>query len=185
METALDRRGLLRTRAGVSRKALDLGAGGAAGLAGLLVVSVGFTDGGYYGRSSTALSVALATASGLMALVSGAVRPSRAALATVGALGLLAGWSAVSSLWAVSGAGVEAEVRRCVLYAVALSAALVVVDRRRRVPFLGYRTVSLRLVAYVFAAVIASVSGPNAVYVATIVPANRACGTAVRARRAR
>lgn len=29
----------------------------------------------------------------------------------------------------------------------------------RRVPFLGYRTVSLRLVAYVFAAVIASVSG--------------------------
>lgn len=148
METALDHR-RLHASTTVPRHRLELGAPAAAGLAVLLVLSVGLTDGGYYGRSTSALTVALASVAALTALLAGAARLGRAGAAMLASLVLLTGWVAASSLWAVNGAAVEPEVRRCILYTVALGAALVVVDPRRRVPFFGGLVAAITVVAIV------------------------------------
>jgi hypothetical protein len=105
-------------------------------LAALLVLSFGLTDGGYYGKAYTELTVLLSAAA-LLAVV-GEFRPrlSRGGVAVLGAMALLTVWVALSSTWAASGAAVALEVRRSVLYLVALAAVLVVVHARRRLPFL-------------------------------------------------
>ena len=108
----------------------------AAGLGAFLVLAVGFTDGGYQGRAATALTLAFAAVAALGALHGGAARVSRAGLAVLAALVLLAGWIAASSAWAVPGALVEGEVRRAVVYACALGAVLLAIDASRREPLL-------------------------------------------------
>ena len=124
----------------------------AAGLAAVLVLSVGLTDGGYYGHAYTALTVLLGAGS-LLAVLGGVTRrPSRVAMATLVLLGLLTAWMGLSALWAVPGAGVELEARRSVLYLVALASVMVIVDARRRRAF-----VTGLLAAVVFVALVAIV----------------------------
>ena len=99
----------------------------------LLVLPLGLSDGGYYGRSLMALTLALATGAALALLRPLDLRrPSRALTAAAFALALLSAWVALSALWAEPGAGVGLETRRCVLYAVALFAVGVVTAGRRR-----------------------------------------------------
>src|SRR5262245_26227057 len=86
-----------------------------AGLAPRLIVPRGLADGGYFGRSSTALTAALAASAALVLVRTPAYRPSRPLVATTLALVLLSAWVALSSLWAAHGSGVELETRRCVL----------------------------------------------------------------------
>ena len=108
----------------------------AAGLGAFLVLAVGFTDGGYYGRAATALTLAFAAVAALGLLHGGSRLPSRAGLTVLAALVALTGWIALSSAWAVPGALVEGEVRRAVVYACALAALLLTVDGSRREPLL-------------------------------------------------
>jgi O-Antigen ligase len=124
----------------------------AAGLAAVLVLSVGLTDGGYYGHAYTALTVLLCAASLLAVLGRVTRRPSRAAISTLASLGFLSVWIGLSALWAVPGAGIELEARRSVLYLVALVSVLVIVDARRRRAF-----VAGLLAAVVFVALVAVV----------------------------
>jgi len=124
----------------------------AAGLAAVLVLSVGLTDGGYYGHAYTALTVLLCAASLLAVLGRVTRRPSRAAISTLASLGFLSVWIGLSALWAVPGAGIELEARRSVLYLVALVSVLVIVDVRRRRAF-----VAGLLAAVVFVALVAVV----------------------------
>ena len=111
-------------------------AAAAVALAGSLVLPLGLTDGGYFGRSTTALTVALCATAMLALLEVEGARPSRALMLTSFGLALLASWIALSSLWARGGSAVEFEVRRSVLYVGALVAVGVVVDARRRSAFL-------------------------------------------------
>ena len=76
----------------------------AAGLGAFLVLAVGLTDGGYYGRAATALTLAFAAVAALGVLHGAPRRLSRAGLTVVAALVLLVGWVALSSAWAVPGA---------------------------------------------------------------------------------
>ena len=124
----------------------------AAGLAAVLVLSVGLTDGGYYGHAYTALTGLLCAASLLAVLGRVTRRPSRAAISTLASLGFLSVWIGLSALWAVPGAGIELEARRSVLYLVALVSVLVIVDVRRRRAF-----VAGLLAAVVFVALVAVV----------------------------
>src|SRR5262245_7260183 len=86
------------TRRGVSRKTsrplsgVDAHDAAAAGLAGLLVLSFGLSDGGYFGRGYTTLTVLLAAVGALVVVAGVASRPSRAATAVLGAMSLLAAW---------------------------------------------------------------------------------------------
>ena len=108
----------------------------AAGLAALHVLSVGLTDGGYYGRSATPLTVAFVAIVGLAAITKGVSALSRAGLATLGLLAAFAAWTALSFIWAVPGALVEQDARRAVLYVCALGAVLSVADERGRAALL-------------------------------------------------
>ena len=112
----------------------------AAALAMLLVLPLGLSDGGYYGRSLMAVTLALATGAALALLRPDARRPSRALTAAVFALALLSAWVALSSLWAEPGAGVELETRRCILYALALLAVGAAAGGRRRAFLLALTT---------------------------------------------
>ena len=106
-------------------------------LAALLVLSVGLTDGGYYGGVNSELTVLLAAAALLAAVGGSRPRPTRTAIAVLGAMTLLTAWIAASSAWAAHGAAVSLEVRRSALYLAALGTMVVVVDTRRRLPFLA------------------------------------------------
>ena len=122
-----------RSSEAAGRRRLDAAA---AALAALLVLAVGLTDGGYYGRAYTELTVLLAAGT-LLAIVGGLpARPSRGGVGVLGAMTLLSVWVALSSLWATPGAAVALEVRRSVLYLLALAAVIVVVDAQRRLSFL-------------------------------------------------
>lgn len=112
-------------------------AAAAISLAGLLVLSVGLTDGGYSGRTSSALTAVFAAVALLGALAGLRPRLGIAGISTFASLGLLLVWIALSSLWARPGAAVEPEVRRCALYLVAFAAIAAVVDLSRRLAFLG------------------------------------------------
>jgi O-antigen ligase len=116
----------------VARPRLGLRSAATAGLALLLVLPFGLTDGGYYGRSYLELSLALAALSGIAVVTESAGRLSRSVVGMAGALGLLAGWVALSARWAEDAAGVALETRRCLLYAIGLLAVSLVVDRIRR-----------------------------------------------------
>ena len=118
---------------------------GAAGLGALLVLPLGLSDGGYFGRSFTALTVALAAIAALALAGGTTTRLSAAFLAAAVSLALLSAWVAVSSLWAVAGAGVELEIRRCVLYTAALVAVGVVVGTRGRRAFLLALTAAIAI----------------------------------------
>jgi O-antigen ligase len=107
------------------RRTLSAGALGAT-----LVLSVGLTDGGYYGRETTVLTLAFAAVALLGAMHGG--RLSRAGTTALGALSALLAWTALSGSWAVPGALVEQEARRALLYATALAALLLAVDHGRR-----------------------------------------------------
>ncbi len=107
------------------RRALTTGALGSS-----LVLSVGLTDGGYYGRETTALTLAYSAVALLGAMHGG--RPSRAGSTALGALAGLLAWTVLSATWAVPGGLVEQEARRTLLYATALAALLLVVDHARR-----------------------------------------------------
>lgn len=109
---------------------LDRQSAAAAGLGACLVLSVGLSDGGYYGRVSTALTGAFAAIAALGAIHG--IRPTRAGMATLVVLLSLVGWTALSSTWAVPGSLVDQDVRRTLVYACALAAVLFVVDARRR-----------------------------------------------------
>ena len=114
---------------------------GVAALGMLLVLPLGLSDGGYYGRSLTALTLALAAGAALVLLRPlEARRPSRTLTAAVFALALLSAWVALSSLWAEPGAGVALETRRCILYAVAVLAVGVAAGGRRRAFLLALAT---------------------------------------------
>ena len=127
-------RGTVRRVDARGRRRLDAAA---AVLAAIYVLSVGLTDGGYYGRAYTELTTLLVAAA-LFALLGG-LRPrlSRAGAATLAAMALLTAWIAASSGWAHDGAAVGLEIRRSVLYLAALVAALVVMAGRRQLPFLA------------------------------------------------
>jgi hypothetical protein len=102
-------------------------------LGALLLLPLGLSDGGYFGRSLAALTLALGATAAIALLHSGVVLPSAAFVATAIGLVLLAVWVGLSALWAVDGAGVELEARRCILYAVALVAVGLVVGGRSRI----------------------------------------------------
>ena len=114
-----------RDAARLDRRSVSAGALGAC-----LVLSVGLTDGGYYGRSSVALIAAFVAVAALGAIHGGGL--SRGGIAALGVLGAMVAWTALSSTWAVPGSLVEDEVRRAILYTSALAALLLVVDERRR-----------------------------------------------------
>ena len=118
------------------RGRVDVRTAGSMVLACLLVFPLGLTDGGFFGRSITALTVALGAGAVLAMLELERAWPSRALMLTALGLALLASWIALSSLWARGGSAVELEVRRSVLYVSALVAVGVVVDVRRRRAFL-------------------------------------------------
>ena len=104
-----------------------------------LVLSVGLTDGGYYGRSATTLTLAFAAMAALGAIHGGGL--SRAGIAALGLVVALFLWTALSANWAASGALVEQEARRTLLYASGLAALLFVLDRgRRRAALVGLAT---------------------------------------------
>jgi O-antigen ligase len=98
----------------------------------LLVLPLGLSDGGYFGRSYTTLTLAFGAIAGLAVVRRTDIRLPVAFVATATALALLGCWVALSSVWAVEGAGVELEVRRCVLYAVALVGVGAVAGLRQR-----------------------------------------------------
>ena len=101
----------------------------AAGLAALLVLPLGLSDGGYFGRALVTMTVALAATAGLALLVSPPRAVPRAFLVTTLALLSLAAWVGLSAVWAEPGAVGGLETRRCVLYVAALVAVWVVVDQ--------------------------------------------------------
>ena len=101
----------------------------AVGLAALLVLPLGLSDGGYFGRALVTMTVALGAVAGLALLVSPPRVIPRALLATAVALLSFAAWVCLSSVWAEPGAAVGLETRRCVLYVAALLAVWLVVDR--------------------------------------------------------
>lgn len=109
---------------------LDRRSVSACALGAFLVLSVGPSDGGYYGRATGTLTLAFLAIAALAVIHGG--RFSRGGAATLCVLAALAAWTALSSSWAVSGSLVEGEVRRTLLYASALTAVLVGVDERRR-----------------------------------------------------
>lgn len=129
---SLARRRAVRT---VVRPSASLGPGAAnvaaVAVGASLVLSVGLTDGGYYLRVATALSVAFVACAVLGALTLGRVSVTRAGGAAAVVLVLLTAWSALSAVWAVEGALVGLEVRRGVLYTTALVAALVMASGGR------------------------------------------------------
>ncbi len=102
----------------------------------LLVFAFGFTDGGYYGETWTALTATLAAVVAISMLVEPRIRLSRLGVATLALFTCLAAWTVLSLLWAVPGALDRIEGRRVLLYLVALAAVLTVVERRARRPFL-------------------------------------------------
>ena len=110
---------------------------------------LGLSDGGYFGRSITPVTIALAAAAGLVLLRAPVATPSRSSVVTVLGLGLLAAWVALSRLWAPEGAMIEVETRRAVLYVVALVAIVVVVGQRHRRAFLLALTACLTMLAVV------------------------------------
>ena len=130
----------------------------AVGLGMVLVVPLGLSDGGYFGRSTTSLTVALAAAATLALVRPFEASRSPAFLSTALALGLLAAWVSLSSLWAADHAAVEIEARRCLLYGVALVAVGVIVDAWRRRGFLLALTAGIALVA-ALGIVIRAISG--------------------------
>ena len=101
----------------------------AAGLAALLVLPLGLSDGGYFGRALVTMTVALGAMAGLALVVSPPRAVPRALLVTALALLAFAAWVGLSSVWAEPGAAVGLETRRCVLYVAALLAVWLVVDR--------------------------------------------------------
>lgn len=132
----------------------------AAALAAVLVLSVGLTDGGYYGHAYTALTILLCAGS-LLAVLGGVARPpSRAARSTLALFGFLTAWSALSAVWSVPGANVELEARRSVLYLVALASVVVTVDGRRRRPFLAGLLAAIVVVGVVAVALRAASGAP-------------------------
>jgi O-antigen ligase len=138
----------------VVRFVRDLARGGrhvvsAAALAAFLVLPLGLTDGGYFGRALPAMTVAFVAAAGLAALSAPAREMPRGLVATALALVALTAWAGLSSLWAVPGAAVELETRRCVLYVVALLAVWRIVDRRAGPPFLLALTSTIAMLAVV------------------------------------
>jgi O-antigen ligase len=102
-----------------------------------LVATLGFADGGYYGASWTALTVALVAIVGLAALREPRVQPTRLGLSMLALLTGLGLWTALSSTWATPAALDRIEARRLLLYVVALAAVLSIVERRTRRPFLA------------------------------------------------
>ena len=132
----------------------------AAALGAVLVLSVGLTDGGYYGQAYTALTILLCAGSLLAVLGGVAGRPSAAASSTLAVLGLLTAWTALSAVWAVPGANVELEARRSVLYLVALASVGVTVDARRRRPFLAGLLAAIVVVGVVAVALRAASGAP-------------------------
>lgn len=117
-----------RFRSRLDVAALSLGA--------FLVLSVGLTDGGYYGRATSKLAILLVAAA-LLAVVAGVrPRPSRPFAAQLAAMALLTVWIGLSSSWAAQEAAVGPETRRSALYLAALATMAVLVDARRRLPFL-------------------------------------------------
>ena len=119
----------------------------AVALAALLVVPLGLSDGGYFGRSTTSLTLALAAAAALALIGPFEAPHSLAFRSTALGLGLLTGWVALSSLWARDGSMVELETRRCVLYGAAFVAVGVVVDLRRRLAFMLSVTAGVAVLA--------------------------------------
>ena len=108
----------------------------AAGLGAFLVLAVGFTDGGYYGRAATALTLAFAAVAALGVLHGGTTRLSRAGLTVLAALVALVGLGC--ALVGVGGTrrARRGEVRRAVVYACALAAVLLTIFGPRREPLL-------------------------------------------------
>ncbi|MFN8224957.1 MAG: O-antigen ligase family protein [Gaiellales bacterium] len=102
-----------------------------------LVLSVGLTDGGYYARSWTLLTVAALALGALGALAWPDSRPARPALTILGTLVAFGCWTAVSSTWALPGSLAGIEARRLVLYAVVLAAILLVSRPGGRAALLG------------------------------------------------
>jgi len=141
----------LRSPAGCDRPASGGRVRGVAtaSLAALIVVPFGLIDGGYFGRSFTAMTIALGSAGALAFLVSAALRVSRGIIATGVALALLGCWVALSHVWAVPGAGVELETRRCLMYLAAFGAVCAIVERQARRVFLLALTAAIVTVALV------------------------------------
>jgi O-antigen ligase len=134
----------------VVRGRAELAAGA---LGALLPLSVGLADGGFFGRVDTPLAIAFASVVGLAAVRGAASRPSGASLAMLGLLGTLAAWIALSSTWAVPGALVEHDARRCLVYVSALGAVVSLVDARRRVALLRGLVGGIAVIAIVAIAI--------------------------------
>ena len=132
----------------------------AGALGALLPLSVGLTDGGYFGRVDTPLTIAFAAVAGLAVVTGAAARPSGAALGLLGLLGLLAAWTALSAAWAVPGALVEHDARRALVYLTAFGAVVTVVDVRRRAALLRGLLGGIAMIAIV---AIANRAGSGAV----------------------
>jgi O-antigen ligase len=109
--------------------------GAAAALAGLLVLPLGLTDGGYFGHTLGTMAVAFSAVAGL-ALISAPRAMPRPFVVTSLALLAFTAWVGLSSIWAEPGAVGGIETRRCVLYVAALVAVWLVVDRHTRPVFL-------------------------------------------------
>jgi O-antigen ligase len=104
----------------------------AGGVGVLLVVPIGFVDGGLAPRSWAWLTIALAAAAGIGLLLLPWPRPCSEAIVALAALGGLAALAAASAAWAVQGASPWLEARRTSLYLAGLSAVLVLVAARTR-----------------------------------------------------
>jgi O-antigen ligase len=138
---------------------------GAGALGLFLPLCVGLTDGGFYGRASTPLTVAFGAIVGLAVLTNVAARPSVSALAMLALLATLAAWIALSSVWAVRGGLVEQDARRALVYACAFGAVVSVVGRTRGAALLQGLTAGIAAIALVAIAIRAgSAESPDRFY---------------------
>ena len=98
-------------------------------LAGAAVTLLAFRDGGFFPSAWRAAAVALFAAAALAIVLRRATLPSRAQLAVVVGLGVLAGWTALSALWSPDPGTSLLEAQRTLVYLAAVVAAVLVGGR--------------------------------------------------------
>ena len=99
----------------------------AASFACVMVVLLGFLDGGFYENSWRPVALALASVAGIQLLVRRAARPSLLGLVSLTSLAALAVLMLLSGLWGIEGTEAPREAERCAVYALGLAALLAVV----------------------------------------------------------
>jgi O-Antigen ligase len=94
-----------------------------------VLTAVAFADGGYFRESWLWITLALCSLAGIGLLLRERIELGRLDLVTVGALGCLVGWTAVSATWSSAPAESLRDAERGLIYVAALLAFLLLVER--------------------------------------------------------